>query len=193
MCRHWFLLVVASWMAASATIPPALAEDELPVKRAAVDFTDIADLTGLDVYKYEVELKRGDKVRATLEEQRELGAKPSNHLNVEATASRDGTAVLSVAFLRQDRKLASVLLSNEEEMTFRITWSGVASRGLNGIIEPPLHDVPLSQKSLQVHNPPEFAADGSTVLITLFRTQRVEGGLEQLYPQATLRVKRITE
>ena len=169
-----------------ATSTPA---DDFEIKPARVDGSDITALTGLDVYKYEIFLRKGQKVRATLDVQMEENAEPINYIQQDATATKDGWATLTAGFLRADRKLASVFLSEEQRMEFRINWDGVATGGLVGFVKNPLGWIPLGEKALSVHRQPKKAANTAQLLL-LFRTAPPMGrGLQELYPKAGLHVE----
>jgi hypothetical protein len=159
------------------------------IKSVRVDGTDIAAMTGLDIYKYEIQLGKGQKARVTLDVQMEENAEPVNYIAQEVTAAKDGIATLTASFLRSDRKLASVFLSEEERMEFRLQWDGAASGGLSGYIKNPLGWIPLGEKALTVHQEPR-KADRTAQLFLLFRTKHTEGRpLTLLYPRAALQVE----
>src|SRR5215467_13735812 len=136
------LVVVAS---AAARL---VAQEPLEVKRVRVDGTDIADMTGLDIYKYEVKVKKGQTITVSLDVQMEETSEPVKYIAHKAVASQDGPATLTACFLRSDRKLASVFLSTEERMEFRIQLDGAANGGLSGFIKNPLGEIPIGQKAL---------------------------------------------
>jgi len=173
-----------------ATTPASLFGDEPPeVKRLRVDGSDIAALTGLDIYKYEVQLKKGQTVKVTLDVQMEDDGPIANYISHVATASKDGPATLTASFLRQDRKLASVFLSEEQRMEFRVQFEGAASGGLSGFVKNPLASIPLGEKALSIHQEPK-RIERTTQLLLLFATKRPEGKpLPILYPKAALHLE----
>lgn len=174
---------------AGLSLSSAVADENAKVSRGRVDGSDIAEASGLDVYKWQVQLHKGQKVRLTLDVQSEMGAKPTNYLSREVIASSDGEATILASFLREDRKLASLFLSEDKRMDFRILWKGSANDGLTGFIKTPLGEIPLGQKALSIHREPQFVG-GAWELLLLFRTEHIEGrGLSKLYPQASLKLE----
>lgn len=165
------------------------ADDDIEVMKVRVDATDLAAVSGLDVYKWQVTLRKGQKVRVVLDVQPAEGAERRNYITREVTAFKDGEATILASFLREDRKLASVFLSENGKMEFRINWEGAAADGLTGFIANPLGEIPLGQKALQIHKTPTLQGD-SRELLLLFRTEPPNGrGLQTLYPRASLRIE----
>jgi len=178
------------WLTLVAAVPAnVMADEPFEVKRVRVDGTDITAMTGLDIYKYEVQLRKGQKVKITLDVQMEESAEPVNYITHEETASKDGQATLTASFLRQDRKLASVFLSEEQKMEFRIQFEGAANGGLSGFIKNPLGWIPLGEKALTIHREPK-KADRTAQLLLLFCTKHTDGKpLPMLYPKAGLHLE----
>src|SRR4029079_12119225 len=106
-----------------------------------------------------------------------------------AKALKDGPATLTASFLRPDRKLASVFLSEEPKMEFRIQFDGAATGGLSGFIKNPLGEIPLGEKALTIHQVPTKSAR-TAQLFLLFGTKHMDGKpLPLMYPRAGLHVE----
>lgn len=162
-------------------------DEPFSVVAARTDVTDLSRLSDLDVYKYEVTVRKGQKLAVVLEYQEFATDKGNQPIRREVTARADGKATLLVGFLREDRKLASFLLSDEKRADFKFVWEGAISDGLNGLVSNPLADTPLGSKALTIHPKPEVLPDGRYELLLLYRARYIEKqGLEQLYPRAAL-------
>jgi hypothetical protein len=174
---------------ACLSLPAASADDDLKVISSALNVNDLSALSGLDIYKCEFPATKGQKLRGSLYLTKEEGTEPVRILTQETEVQRDGTAVFRAIFLREDRKLASVFLSDEKNMEFKLQWSGVAGGGLNGIVSSPLKEVPKLKKALQIHDVPKKLTDGSYELFNLYRAEQTPDGLAPQFPRASLRVE----
>jgi hypothetical protein len=170
-------------------VAPAMAEDTLPVAGAEISVNELAAMTGLDIYKCRVYVKKGERLRGVLYLKKDEASEPMEALKLESEARSDGEASFLASFLREDGKLASLFLSNEPKMYARFRWTGAASGGLTGYVDAPLADI--SDKAITVHPTPKQMPDGSSEIFLLYRTENKGRGLELLYPQVSLRVEMV--
>ena len=167
----------------------AQAEDGPSVKAAEVTVADLFDVTGLDIYKCQVDVKKGERLRSVLYWLEDEDAKPKKYVSFETVARQDGQATFLASFLREDRMLASVLTSEEPRMEFHLTWSGAADGGQNGNLENPLGHLPRGTKAIEVHKAPKRLPDGSSELFQLYRVEHDVKGLTYRYPRVSLRIE----
>lgn len=182
-------LIVVVIAAGVLTAGYAAADEALAVRPAEVTLTDLVDQTGLDIYKCQVDVKKGQRVRSVLYWLEDEAAKPKVYVSFESVARQDGPAKLVASFLREDRKLASVLTSEEERMEFHLTWSGTAGGGQNGNVKNPLGYLPRGTKAIEIHKPPKLLPDGSSELFQVYRVEEDVDGLSYRYPRLSLRIE----
>ena len=110
-----FLSSVALVTAFTCNATAQAADDTLDLKPVRVDASDINKVTGLDIYKYEVELRKGQKVRVSFDLQNDENSEPRAFILREVMAQKDGRATLLAGFVRENKNLDSVLLSDDKE------------------------------------------------------------------------------
>jgi hypothetical protein len=164
-------------------------DDFVNVVNSPLTANDLSSLSGLDIYKCEFPVQTGQKLRGAMYAIKAEGVEPVRIMESETEVYRDGMAVFRAMFLREDRTLASVFLSDEKNMEFRFEWSGVVGGGLTGIVGVPLNDLPRANKSVQIHGTPKKIAPGTYELCLVRRVEKAAGGLAPGYPQYSLRVE----
>ena len=132
----------------------------IPFQRVGLNADDLAECTGLDIYKFRVDLAKGRRFRVVLRWRQDAKSTPRESSGVPFEATRDEPTTIRVSFLRADRKLQGFLLSNEPEAEYRVNCSGGATGGFVTMIENPLGDIAPRLRGLVVHKSEESNAGG---------------------------------
>lgn len=119
-------------------------------QKLKLDADDLANVTGVNVYKFQVNIPKGQKFRVVLRELKEKGAEPRVLHQFPFLKESDGPSVIRIAFLRRDRKLAGVLLSEEKDAEYGIECSGCSPSGMSTIVSTPLADLMPTRKTLYI-------------------------------------------
>ena len=138
---------------------PAAKADETPFRKLSLDADDLADLTFLDIYKFQIDMPKGQVFNVILREVNTPKGAVRWEQSFEFRQQESGPTTLRIAFLRTDRKLASFLMSNEKEAEFRVDCSGSTKRGITTIVSLPLADVPATQRLLMVGKSNDFVRE----------------------------------
>ncbi len=123
-----------------------------PFEKLNLSADDLIAATGLNIYKFRVHVPDGKKFRVVLRERSDKDA-PAKVIHQYAFQKDEKATlvVMRVSFLRRDRKLAGVLLSQEDEAEYRIDCSDCSPGGIATIVSLPLGHVRPTEKVLFVH------------------------------------------
>jgi RNA polymerase sigma factor (sigma-70 family) len=157
---------------------------------------DLAEVTGLNVYKYRLDLPKGQRFRILWEAFPKKGAPERWLWHHDFEKKEEGPLVLRVSFLRRDRKMQGVLLSQEKEAEFRLDCPGCHPPGLATIVSKPLADSPQDGQLLVVFESEKddwfHARPGTTrLLVLLAKNPLGQRDLEKVYPRAELVLERL--
>ena len=119
--------------------------------RLALNADDLAEATGLNIYKFRLDIPKGQRFRVILREWRTENAAPKSLGNWVFEREEEGPTTLRVGFLPRDGRAASVLLSNEEWVQFRIDCEGCDPRGIATLVRVPLSGIPATKKMLVIN------------------------------------------
>ena len=142
----------------AAAIPGAGPRPGGDFQHLKLEADDLAQVTGVNVYKFRVAMPRGQRFRVALREVRAEGAEPRVLHQQPFVKGSDEPVTVRVGFLRADRKLAGFLLSEEKEAEYRVDCSGCTPGGFATVVPLPLADVPPTGKTLMVSGSQEMAA-----------------------------------
>lgn len=189
-----------SGMAAAALLACTLSGAEprgIPFQRAKLDADDLAEVTGLNLYKFRLDLPKGQRFKVVLRELRSADEKPRVPFWFAFQHDTDKPLELRVAFIRADRKLAGFLLGTEKEAEFRLDCPGCSPSGVGTIIERPLLDLPPTQRTLFVHrsekdNEQQWKLK-DTRLITLVGREKADEGKPAPPPTGFPRAELVVE
>jgi hypothetical protein len=173
-------------------------EKESPaLTRVPLTAGDIAGVTGLNIYKFSVAMKPGTRFEIVVSVQETPDATP-RVLNRHSFASDGDTdnVELLLSFLARDNALRGVLLSQDEEVNYRVECPNCNPSGIATIIALPLNQFPGTQKTLipmTGKRSQEISRDNESCLIAILASKDGEpASLQKSYPRATISV-RITD
>ena len=150
------------------------------VGRASLDAEDIRDVTGLDVYKFQLTIPKGQKFHVAL---RRKGDHPSerqwNSPGVVHEQERDGPTTVRVSFLREDGRLAPFFLGDCKAAVYRVQCEGGASGGWVTTVGQPLADLP--GRRLVYSIPPRAAPNPLKTGVTLVKVMALDENGKQTW------------
>jgi RNA polymerase sigma factor (sigma-70 family) len=169
-----------------------LGQGRVAFQRSPLDADDIIAVTGLNIYKFNLDIPKGQRFELRFSELPAKDAPTKGERRFIFQKVKDGLLTLRVSFLRRDRQLHGVLLSQEKDAEFDVACEGCSPSGTGTIVPMPLLDVPPTQKSLVVVRSDKgwgAAKDGHpTRLLAVFESKKqpVEGPFDSIYPRAEL-------
>jgi hypothetical protein len=152
--------------------------ESVSFQRIGLSADDLADVTGLDVYKFRVDLTKGRRFHVVLRVRQDEMSPTRELVGIPFQSKSDGPTNVCVSFLRTDGKLQGFLLSTEPRAQYRVNCSGGATGGFVIVIENPLGDIAPELRGLLAHQSNERNAHGGlkeTRLITV-AAQKPGGG-----------------
>jgi hypothetical protein len=158
-------------------------------QKVALGTDDLVEAAGLDIYKFQVGLAKGQRFRVVLQvlETKETPARVLSAHEFQKTG--DGAAIIRVSFLRTDRKLQGFLLSNEAQAEYRLDCSECTPGGFATIVKNPLGDQVPTRRSLAINKSDKSNKRNGineTQLISLFASEVGRPGDPSAYPRAEL-------
>ena len=142
--------------APAAKTPENTDEGPTRFRRVGLDPDDVVNVTGLDLYKYRLDdMPKGKRFRVMIREQKDAKTPPRVLYDLPFKKTAEGPATFRFSFLRRDRTLQGVLLSQEEQAEFRVNATGCDPSGFVTIVEVPLHGVEPTRKGLIPHRSDE--------------------------------------
>ena len=125
--------------------------DSVSFQRIELSADDLADATGLDIYKFRVDLAKGRRFRVVFRMRHDEKSPARESVGIPFQTTKDEPTTIRVSFLRTDRTLQGFLLSTELRAEYRVNYSGGASGGFVTIIKNPLGDIDPTLRGLVVH------------------------------------------
>jgi hypothetical protein len=161
----------------------------VPFRQTAVTVNDLLAETGLNMYKFRLGLKKGDRFQVLLQTFQAEGNVPRELFHHDFAVVGEGAPELLVSLLRLDGKLESVLLREEKEATLRLNAPGCSPGGLATIVPNPAGVVALDRRMLMVfpgdrERGAEAGADSRRLLLVFDRTSKKR--FNSTYPRAEL-------
>jgi hypothetical protein len=158
-----------------------------------LDADDLAEVTGVNVYKFQVAMPKGQHFRVVFREVREDGAEPRVLHQFPFVKDSDTPTTVRVGFLRSDRKLAGFLLSEEKQAEYRVDCPGCSPPGFATIVSQPLADVPPTRKTLFVSGSDKEAKQMGLKGLQLITVVTSEPGKAMLRPTGSPRAELVIE
>jgi hypothetical protein len=158
-------------------------------RQTMVTVNDLLGETGLNMYKFRLDLKKGDRFQVLLQTFQAEGDVPRELFHHDFAVVGEGAPELVVSLLRRDGKLDTVLLSEEKDATLRVSAPGCSPGGLATIVPNPAGVVALDKRMLMVfrgdrEGGAEAGADCRRLLIVFDRASKKR--FNSTYPRAEL-------
>ena len=171
------MVAIQSWAIAADEPQPV-------VRRFRPTLEDVRAVTGLDIYTWRAKMNAGDRFRLVLVEFDTRDAKPRELADESFTVQKDADVKILVSFLRTDRRMAGVLLSNENNAEFGLRCYPCDSYKIIKTIPVPLSKIPTTDKILYFPNK-AFPREKSTITgVPLLRVERKNKERGNGYPRA---------
>jgi hypothetical protein len=123
----------------------------IPFRMVGLSADDLVAVSGLDLYKYQVDMPKGQRFRVMIRELKSEDS-PARVLYVfPFQKTEDGPTTFRVCFLRRDHTLQGVLLSQEKDAEFRFDCPGCTPSGIATFVELPLGSIEPTRKTLETH------------------------------------------
>ncbi len=125
-------------------------QDAISFQKLPLSTDDLVEATGLDVYKFRIDVANGKKFRVVLRyvERKDYPAHEILGFSFEKTS--DEPVTVGVSFLRPDRKLAACLMSSEREAEYRLSCTHCKQGGIATFVNNPLGTVEPSRRTVLV-------------------------------------------
>jgi len=155
--------------------------------------SDISSVTGLNVYKYRIAIKPGTKFDVAVSVLDAPNSKPRFLNRQTFTSGDDVDAVdLLLSFLPRDNTLRGVLLSQDEEVAYRIDCQKCSPPGIAANIPLPLSNVRGTRKTLipmTMDRSIEISAENEICLIAILASEEGKpASMQKSYPRAKVSV-----
>ena len=161
--------------------------DMFAFEKVGLSADDLVEAAGLDIYKFRVDLKRGERFKV---EYRACESKDSASREIVShpfQVTEEGPTIIRLSFLRRDGKLSGFLLSNEPDAFYRLIVSGGAQGGISTIVDNPLKiDVTGRRGLLIARSDKENTTQGDqeNVLVRVCESKATRGVDLDGYPRA---------
>ena len=110
---------------------------------------DITGVTGLNIYKFRIPMKPDTKFDIAISVQDAPGERPRYVSRHSLTSHADANAVdLLLSFLPHDERIRGVLLSQDEEINYRVECPECSPSGFGTVISLPLNELRGTHKTL---------------------------------------------
>ena len=169
------------------------ADEPIKLEKLPLTASDISSVTGLNIYKYRIAINPGTKFDIAVSVIDSPNSKPQ-FLNLQTfTSDDDVDAVdLLLSFLPRDNTLRGVLLSQDEEVAYRIDCPQCSPSGIATNISLPLSDVRGTRKTLipmTMDRSIEISDENEICLIAILASEDGEpASMQKSYPRAKVSV-----
>ncbi len=170
-------------------------QDSISFRKLALSTDDLVDATGLNIYKFRIDVAKGARFRVVLrsQESKELPAREIVGLSFEKTSEEP--AIIGVSFLRLDRKLSGFLMSTEDRAEYRLSCSQCKPGGIAAFVDNPLGAIDSTRRTMLVFRS-DWETKGynvdakETLLLRACETKAARGVDVDGYPRAEVVVVR---
>jgi RNA polymerase sigma factor (sigma-70 family) len=175
--------------------PPAKAEAAQADKQLfrfntlALDANDLADALSLNIYKFKIDIAKGQKFNVILREQDDKDAEPKVLFGFTFRRNEgEGPTILRVDFTRTDKTAGGVLLSEDKQAQLRVSCPDCTPTSFVTIVTMPLSGVKTTEKGFFVHQSEkdntQMGQKGTRLLSIIHNVKNTT------YPQAELVVEK---
>lgn len=185
-----FLVLIA----VAATVGAAETDEPQPVERLSLTADDLAGALNLNIYKFRVPMRSETKFDIVVSVQDSPDAEPRVLSRQSLRHRGDAESVdLRLSFLPRDDSVRGVLLTQDEEVVYRVKCSGCSPGGFATIIPLPLREIPGTEKTLMPVNAEvsaELSDEGETCLIAILASEVGKpASTKTSYPRAKISVQ----
>jgi hypothetical protein len=187
--------------AANPKDQPAPAPALIAYKKVSLTMDELMAATGLNIYKFQLDLAKGQNFRVAVTEFPSKEANPRELKSFDFQKITDGPMTLHITFLPTGGKLHGVLMGKEEEVDFRVSCDGCDPSGWGTIIPNPGAAIPSDGQLFAVFSSEKGWKEGSkgktvaerTRLLALFASKpgKSIADFNTAYPRAELTVERL--
>ncbi len=178
---------------AQSQAPSNPGQGRIPFQMTPLDANDIVAETGLNIYKFKLDIPKEQRFELRFSEFPAKDARAKSLHRFIFQKVKDGPLTLRVSFLRRDRQLGGVLLSEEKDALYRVTCEGCSPPGMATIVQNALREVPVTEKMLFVLQSDKDGRaskqGGPTRLLSVIQAKRPEQrDIDSIYPRAELTI-----
>ncbi|EMB14205.1 hypothetical protein [Rhodopirellula europaea] len=171
----------------------ARADEPARLEKLPLTASDISSVTGLNIYRYRIALKPGTRFDVAVSVLDSPSSKPRFLNRQTFTSDDDVDAVdLLLSFLPRDNTLRGVLLSQDEEVAYRIDCPKCSPSGIATNIPLPLSNVRGTRKTLipmTTDRSIEISAENEICLIAILASEDGNpASMQKSYPRAKVSV-----
>lgn len=179
--------------------PPKAAEPAKPVAATPadasfqftglpLDVSDIMEATGLNIYKFNVEVPKDKEFQIALREWADKDSPPRERGRwIFQKGDGNGPTTIRISFMPFDGSLRQVLLSNDKEAQMRISCSDCKPSGMGTVVPVLLQDVKLTERTLcTASTSKELQIYGVNHAPLVFVVSNRAGTLPTNYPRSEL-------
>jgi RNA polymerase sigma factor (sigma-70 family) len=180
---------------------PAPAPALIAFKKTSLTIDELIAATGLNIYKFQLDLPKGQKFRLAVTEFPSKEADPRQLWSFDFQKTTDGSVTLHLTFLPTDGKLHGVLMGKEKWVDFRVSCDGCVPSGIGSTIPNPGAAIPADGQLFAVFSNEKGWEEGSkgkikagpTTLLALFASKPgiALADLSSAYPRAELTIERL--
>lgn len=171
----------------------ARADEPARLEKLPLTASDISSVTGLNIYKYRIAIKPGTKFDVAISVLDSPDSKPRFLNRQTFTSDNDvDTVDLLLSFLPRDNTLRGVLLSQDEDVEYRIDCPRCSPSGIVTNISLPLSNVRSTRKvliPLTMDSSLEISDENEISLIAILAKEDGKpASMQKSYPRAKVSV-----
>jgi hypothetical protein len=188
------LLALTTLLAIIPSLSVLNADDSATLDRLPLTADDIADAIGLNIYNFHVAMKPSTRFEIAVSVQEAPDAEPQFLNRHSFTSDADVEAVdVLLSFLPRDKTLRGVLLSQDEEVDYRVNCPNCSPTGIATIISLPLREIRGTQKILipmTGKSSRNLSDDNELCLIAILASKDGQpASLQKSFPRAKISVR----
>lgn len=193
MRTHCMTMLCIVSLTVAASVGLAMADEPKKLEELSLTAKDIAGVTGLNIYKYRITMKPGTKFDVVVCVVDAPDARPRTLSRNVFTSDDDVEAVdLLLSFLPRDNTLRGVLLSQDDEISYRIDSPQCSPTGIATNISLPLSEIRGTRKTLipmTADRSAELSDESEVCLIAILATEDGKpASMQKSYPRAKVSV-----
>ena len=133
--------------------------EAISFQKLALSTEDLIEATGLNIYKFRIDIAKGERFRIVLRSQESKDSERREILGFSFEKTSEDPVIIGVSFLRLDRKLSGFLLSTEDRAEYRLSCSNCKPGGLATYVNNPLGTLDSARRTFYVFRSSEETKD----------------------------------